>query len=30
VTGVLDEVSVGDDASPLVHRRGRYVRPTGD
>jgi flavin reductase (DIM6/NTAB) family NADH-FMN oxidoreductase RutF len=30
VTGVLDEVSVGDDASPLVHRRGRYVRPAGD
>ena len=30
VTGVLDEISVGDDASPLVHRRGRYVRPTGD
>ncbi|HEU4812520.1 MAG TPA: flavin reductase family protein [Nocardioides sp.] len=29
VTCVVDEVSVGDDeAAPLVHRRGRYVRPT--
>jgi len=27
VTCVLDEVSVGDDVAPLVHRRGRYVRP---
>jgi flavin reductase (DIM6/NTAB) family NADH-FMN oxidoreductase RutF len=27
VTCVLEEVTVGDDAPPLVHRRGRYVRP---
>jgi flavin reductase (DIM6/NTAB) family NADH-FMN oxidoreductase RutF len=30
VTCVLEEVSVGDDVPPLVHRRGRYVRPAGD
>ena len=30
VTGVLEEISVGDDAPPLIHRRGRYVRPAGD
>jgi len=30
VTCVLDEVSIGQDAAPLVHRRGRYVRPAGD
>ncbi|GAB6984756.1 flavin reductase family protein [Nocardioides pyridinolyticus] len=23
----IEEVSVGDDDEPLVHRRGRYVRP---
>ena len=27
VTCTLDEVLVGDDPSPLTHRRGRYVRP---
>lgn len=27
VTCTLDEVVVGDDLSPLTHRRGRYVRP---
>lgn len=27
VTCVLDQVSVGEDALPLLHRRGRYVRP---
>lgn len=27
VTAVVDGVVVGDDAQPLVHRRGRYVRP---
>jgi flavin reductase (DIM6/NTAB) family NADH-FMN oxidoreductase RutF len=27
VTAVVDDVVVGDDARPLVHRRGRYVRP---
>ena len=26
VTCVLDEVSVGDDGQPLVHRRGRWLR----
>lgn len=26
-TCVLEEVVVGDDPDPLVHRRGRYVRP---
>ena len=25
----IEEVSVGDDDEPLVHRRGRYVRPGG-
>jgi hypothetical protein len=30
VTCVLDEVSVGQDLAPLVHRRGRYVRPADD
>jgi flavin reductase (DIM6/NTAB) family NADH-FMN oxidoreductase RutF len=29
VTCVLREVRVGDDADPLVHRRGRYVPPSG-
>jgi flavin reductase (DIM6/NTAB) family NADH-FMN oxidoreductase RutF len=28
LTLLVDEVSVGDDDQPLVHRRGRYVRPT--
>jgi flavin reductase (DIM6/NTAB) family NADH-FMN oxidoreductase RutF len=28
VTCVLDEVHVGDD-EPLTHRRGRYLRPSG-
>ncbi|QBR94214.1 flavin reductase family protein [Nocardioides euryhalodurans] len=27
VTCTLDEVAVGDDPEPLVHRRGRWVRP---
>lgn len=27
VTCTLDEVVVGPDADPLLHRRGRYVRP---
>ncbi len=27
VTCVLREVVVGDDVEPLVHRRGRYLRP---
>jgi len=27
VTCTLDDVVVGEDADPLVHRRGRYVRP---
>ncbi len=27
LTCVVDEVVVGDDEEPLVHRRGRYVRP---
>jgi flavin reductase (DIM6/NTAB) family NADH-FMN oxidoreductase RutF len=27
VTCVVEELTVGDDESPLVHRRGRYVRP---
>ena len=25
--GVVEHVQVGDDVAPLVHRRGRYVRP---
>ena len=29
VTCTLDHVVVGEDADPLVHRRGRYVRPAG-
>jgi flavin reductase (DIM6/NTAB) family NADH-FMN oxidoreductase RutF len=29
VTCVLEHVVVGDDVEPLVHRRGRYVRPGG-
>ena len=27
VTCEIDEVAIGDDTSPLVHRRGRYERP---
>ena len=27
VQGVVEHVQVGDDVAPLVHRRGRYVRP---
>ncbi|QZY27998.1 flavin reductase family protein [Nocardioides coralli] len=27
VTCAVDEVEVGDDDEPLVHRRGRFVRP---
>jgi flavin reductase (DIM6/NTAB) family NADH-FMN oxidoreductase RutF len=27
LTLTVDEVTVGDDDQPLVHRRGRYVRP---
>ena len=27
VTCTLDDVVVGDDTDPLIHRRGRYVRP---
>lgn len=27
LTLTVDEVVVGDDEEPLVHRRGRYVRP---
>jgi flavin reductase (DIM6/NTAB) family NADH-FMN oxidoreductase RutF len=29
VTCEIDEVSIGDDTPPLVHRRGRYERPSG-
>jgi flavin reductase (DIM6/NTAB) family NADH-FMN oxidoreductase RutF len=28
VTCLIDEVHLGDDTAPLVHRRGRYLRPT--
>ena len=27
LTFVVQEVAVGDDDEPLIHRRGRYVRP---
>lgn len=27
VTCTVDEVSLGDDVPPLVHRRGRYLQP---
>lgn len=30
VTCRLDHVEVGDDPEPLVHRRGRFVRPDED
>lgn len=30
VTCTIDEVTIGDDVPPLVHRRGRYLRPSGD
>ena len=29
VTCTLDEVVVGDDEEPLMHRRGRWIRPGG-
>jgi flavin reductase (DIM6/NTAB) family NADH-FMN oxidoreductase RutF len=29
LTCVIESVTVGDDAEPLVHRRGRYVRQAG-
>jgi flavin reductase (DIM6/NTAB) family NADH-FMN oxidoreductase RutF len=29
VTCVVDEVTLGEDAPPLVHRRGRYLPPPG-
>lgn len=29
VTCAIDEVTLGDDDAPLVHRRGRYQRPAG-
>jgi flavin reductase (DIM6/NTAB) family NADH-FMN oxidoreductase RutF len=28
LTCVVEDLTVGDDESPLVHRRGRYVRPS--
>lgn len=28
LTGVVEHVEVADDEVPLVHRRGRYARPT--
>ena len=28
LTCVIDEVTIGDDLPPLVHRRGRYLRPS--
>jgi hypothetical protein len=28
VTCVVDDVQLGEDTPPLVHRRGRYLRPT--
>jgi hypothetical protein len=27
--GVVEHVEIGVEVSPLVHRRGRYVRPIG-
>lgn len=29
VTCRVDELAVGDDDAPLLHRRGRFVRPAG-
>jgi flavin reductase (DIM6/NTAB) family NADH-FMN oxidoreductase RutF len=29
VEAVIEHVELGDDAEPLVHRRGRYQRPPG-
>ena len=29
VDGVLDEIHLGEPGEPLLHRRGRYVRPGG-
>ena len=28
LTTRIEQVTIGDDDRPLVHRRGRYVRPT--
>ena len=28
LTCVVEDLTLGDDESPLVHRRGRYVRPS--
>lgn len=28
VDGVVEHVRIGEESQPLVHRRGRYVRPT--
>ena len=28
VTCVVDDVQLGEDTAPLVHRRGHYLRPT--
>ena len=28
VTGVVEHVELGEETDPLVHRRGRYVRPS--
>ncbi|HEX5861056.1 MAG TPA: flavin reductase family protein [Nocardioides sp.] len=28
VTAVIDEVHLGEDTAPLVHRRGHYLRPS--
>ena len=28
VTCIVDDVHLGDDTAPLVHRRGHYLRPT--
>jgi flavin reductase (DIM6/NTAB) family NADH-FMN oxidoreductase RutF len=30
VTCTVDEVGLGEDRPPLVHRRGRYQRPAGE
>ena len=29
VDGVLEQIHLGEPVEPLVHRRGRYVRPSG-
>jgi flavin reductase (DIM6/NTAB) family NADH-FMN oxidoreductase RutF len=28
VTAIVDEVQLGEDTAPLVHRRGHYLRPS--